>query len=116
MSHSEQKFFVSSALYGLLALRQHRVNQAAGINRVTSQVSLFLALYNRERAREIAALPPDKKLLTHIYQIKSEINELTQKAKGTTDPKEQREYLASAQQLHVQMIEAVNFLRKWANE
>lgn len=39
-------------MYGLLALRQHRLNQAVGIKRVTPQVELLLVNYDRARERE----------------------------------------------------------------
>lgn len=43
-----------SSLYGLLALRQHRLNQAVGIKRVTPQVDLLLTAYDKAREREQA--------------------------------------------------------------
>jgi hypothetical protein len=39
----------------MLALRQHRINHAVGIGRVTRQVELYLACYMRARQREAAA-------------------------------------------------------------
>lgn len=41
-------------VFGMLALRQHRLNQAVGINRVTRQVELYLCLYASKKAGERA--------------------------------------------------------------
>jgi len=43
-----------SSLYGLLALRQHRLNRAVGILRVTPQVDILLSAYGKQRQREQA--------------------------------------------------------------
>lgn len=43
-----------SSIYGLLALRQHRLNRSVGIARVTPQVELLLANYDQARQREQA--------------------------------------------------------------
>ena len=41
-------------MYGLLAIRQHKLNKAVGILRVTPQVELLLASYDQARQREQA--------------------------------------------------------------
>lgn len=41
-------------MYGMLALRQHRLNRAVGISRITPQVELLLVNYNQSRQREQA--------------------------------------------------------------
>ena len=51
---------VPGSMYGLLALRQHRLNRSVGILRVTPQVELLLANYDTarelERQEDAAAL------------------------------------------------------------
>jgi hypothetical protein len=39
-------------MYGLLALRQHRLNGSVGIRRVTPQVDILLATFQQARQRE----------------------------------------------------------------
>ena len=41
-------------MYGMLALRQHWLNRAVGILRVTPQVDILLSAYDKQRQREQA--------------------------------------------------------------
>jgi hypothetical protein len=43
-----------ASIYGLLALRQHRLNHAVGILRVTPHIDILLSAYDKQRQREQA--------------------------------------------------------------
>jgi hypothetical protein len=71
---------IGSTLFGLLALRQYRTDQAAGIRRVTPRVALLLDCYQATRRREIEAMSPLQWLAFTIKETRAEVAALNERA------------------------------------
>ena len=106
---------VTSHLYAFLALREHRLNAMVGITRVTPKISLLLYLYQRERAKEIAAMPLEEKLLATIQQKKSQIKALGEAAKGKQG-EELQQIIEASRRLQAEQAEALQYLNILAEE
>lgn len=76
---------MTSTIFGLLALRQARLDQAAGIRRVTPRVALFLDCYRLHRQREIEALSPLEWMRHALAVTRAEVAALNQAAQASGD-------------------------------
>lgn len=81
---------ITSNIFGLLALRQHRLNEVAfrraGLPvRVTRQVELYLTCYRIHRQREIEALPPLEWMRYTLAATRAEVAALNEAAQASND-------------------------------
>lgn len=76
---------ITSNIFGLLALRQARLDRAVGIQRITPRVALFLDCYRAHRQREIEALPPLEWMRYTLTQTRAEAAALNEAAQASDD-------------------------------
>jgi hypothetical protein len=76
---------VTANLFGLLALRQYRTDQAVGIRRITPKTALLLDCYRIHRQREIEALSPLDWLGHTIRETRAEVAALSEAALASDD-------------------------------
>lgn len=80
-----QQTQITSNIFGLLALRQARLDHAVGIRRITPQTALFLDCYRLRRQREIEALSPLEWLGHAIKEARLEVEVLSEAAQASDD-------------------------------
>lgn len=95
-----------ASLYGALALRQHRLNQAVGIRRVTPQVELLLVNYQIARQREQEREYEIGFKLGSVAAKRARIKQIMVEAKSKDVTKERLiELLAEAHELQASLEE-----------